>query len=111
MPLFTLQDRAALVRYLRHQVESHTLAAHLAAEHGSPTSALYEQAEAEQLAHWVAGLEADLAERRLGAVDTPLFAVDSATGAVAVVPEIPGLTDGPVHHIPANFPTDESMHS
>ena len=95
MPLFTLQDRAGLAAYLRQEAKAHGLAAHFAAEYGSAGRAIDEKALAEQLEHWAGGIEGELKERQLSAVDA--------------VP--PPSVEIPVEHARAHTPGDDAINS
>lgn len=100
----TSSDHCAIARHHRNQAQAEHLAAHLAAEHGDAIRAREHHAEYEFHLRVATYHEAAAAK----APAAPLLQVDAATGAVTPVPEIDGLTNGPVH-VASNFPSDESM--
>lgn len=100
MSLFTLQDRSALVVYLRAEAATNAYCARQAEALHYPKTVAIHAAKAEQLEHWAAGVQADIDERRLAGVD----AVPSPVG-------IEGLHDGPVHVARSNTPGDDAINS
>jgi hypothetical protein len=98
MPRLIRSDYLNLATYLRQLSEDLRYQAHLAAAANNAAEATRILAEIEALDHWAGGLEHE-APRKPDYWDEP------------AAPVIEGLTDGLVHRVPDNFPSEEAQFS
>jgi hypothetical protein len=91
-------------RQHEEDAHAHELSAHLAAERGDAIGASQELAE-QRFHQAVAAHHKAAAER----ATAPLYCVDASSGAINRVPEVEGLTDGPVHVLRFATPGDDAI--